>query len=168
MVRFLGDCCKNRVTTNAGGEGRWPRDTTRSRDTGRLRVCSPSKHPEREREQPLVRRRRGHRSRLQDLCEPCLHGGLTERRSPHDGVCPRDGSGAAQDRRACLFGIRLGYFINYSMADGWSGGGFGKVFRIGNQTMNFNTQVFYNAVRPDDFPSANFEWRFQLNFLFPK
>ncbi len=48
------------------------------------------------------------------------------------------------------------------------GGGFGKVFRVGSQAMNFNTQVFYNAVQPDDFPSANVEWRFQLNFLFPK
>jgi len=83
------------------------------------------------------------------------------------------------------------YFVNYNLANGWFltsapiitanwnapdgntwtvpfGGGFGKVFRIGSQAMNFNTQLFYNAVRPDDLPSANVEWRFQLNFLFPR
>ena len=48
------------------------------------------------------------------------------------------------------------------------GGGVGKVFRIGSQAMNFNTQLFYNAVTPDTFPGANLEWRFQLNFLFPR
>jgi len=83
------------------------------------------------------------------------------------------------------------YFINYNLANGWFlttgpiitanwkasdgnkwvvpfGGGFGRVFRVGSQALNFNTQLFYNAVRPDTAPSANLEWRFQLAFLFPK
>jgi hypothetical protein len=95
------------------------------------------------------------------------------------------------DDRTDISGFLSQYFINYNMADGWFitsapiitanwkrpdgnkwvvpfGGGFGKVFRVGSQMMNFNTQVFYNAVRPDTAPSANLEWRIQLNFLFPK
>ena len=83
------------------------------------------------------------------------------------------------------------YFINYNLEHGWFitsapiitanwkfpdgeqwivpfGGGFGKVFVVGTRPMNFNTQLFYNAVRPDTFPSSKVEWRFQLSFLFPK
>ena len=95
------------------------------------------------------------------------------------------------DERDDISGFLSQYFINYNMAHGWFitsapiitanwkrpdgnkwvvpfGGGVGKVFRVGSQMMNFNTQFFYNAVRPDDLPSANLEWRIQLNFLFPK
>ena len=98
---------------------------------------------------------------------------------------------AGDDERADLSNFLTQYFINYNLPHGWFltsapiitanwkrpegnkwvvpfGGGFGKVFRVGSQAMNFNTQLFYNAVRPDDFPSSNVEWRFQLNFLFPK
>jgi hypothetical protein len=80
-------------------------------------------------------------------------------------------------------------FVNYNMADGWHlssspiitanweadsddtwtvpvGGGFGKIFRIGNQPMNAQLQGFYNVEHPQFGP----EWimRFQLQFLFPK
>ncbi len=80
-------------------------------------------------------------------------------------------------------------FVNYNMADGWYlvsapiitanweadsddtwtvpvGGGFGKIFRIGNQPMNAQLQGFYNVERPQFGP----EWimRFQFQFLFPK
>jgi hypothetical protein len=80
-------------------------------------------------------------------------------------------------------------FVNYNMADGWYlssspiitanweadsdntwtvpvGGGFGKIFRIGNQPMNAQLQGFYNVEHPQFGP----EWimRFQLQFLFPK
>ena len=98
---------------------------------------------------------------------------------------------AGDDDRADISSFLLQYFINYNLAGGWFitsapivtanwkaddgntwivpfGGGFGRVFRVGSQAMNFNTQVFYNAVRPDTAPSANLEWRIQLNFLFPK
>jgi hypothetical protein len=46
------------------------------------------------------------------------------------------------------------------------GGGFGKIFRIGNQPMNAQLQGFYNVEHPQFGP----EWslRFQLQFLFPK
>jgi hypothetical protein len=80
-------------------------------------------------------------------------------------------------------------FVNYNMEDGWYlssspiitanweadsddrwtvplGGGFGKIFRIGNQPMNAQLQGFYNVEHPRYGP----EWvmRFQLQFLFPK
>jgi hypothetical protein len=80
-------------------------------------------------------------------------------------------------------------FVNYNMEDGWYlvsspiitanweadsddtwtvpvGGGFGKIFRIGNQPMNAQLQGFYNVEHPQFGP----EWimRFQLQFLFPR
>ncbi|MEN8779570.1 MAG: hypothetical protein ABF292_00585 [Desulfobacterales bacterium] len=81
------------------------------------------------------------------------------------------------------------YFVNYNMADGWYlvsapiitanweadsgdewtipfGGGIGKIFRIGKQPMNFNMQAFYNVEKPDN--GADWQLRFQLQFLFPK
>ncbi len=93
--------------------------------------------------------------------------------------------------RADISSFLAQYFINYNLSDGWFlttapiitanwkaadentwlvpfGGGFGKVFRVGSQPLNFNTQLFYNAVRPDTVPRAKMEWRFQLSFLFPK
>ena len=45
-------------------------------------------------------------------------------------------------------------------------GGGGKVFRIGKQPMNINTQVFYNVETPTNGPK--WQWRFQIQFLFPK
>jgi hypothetical protein len=76
------------------------------------------------------------------------------------------------DERDDISGFLTQYFINYNLPHGWFitsapiitanwkrpdgnkwvvpfGGGFGKVFRVGSQAMNFNTQLFYNAVRPD-------------------
>jgi hypothetical protein len=83
----------------------------------------------------------------------------------------------------------LQYFINYNFQRGWYlssapintanweadndnrwtipiGGGGGKVFRVGKQPLNFQTQAFYNVEKPDFGP----EWslRVQLQFLFPK
>ena len=81
------------------------------------------------------------------------------------------------------------YFVNYNMADGWYlvsapiitanweadsgdewtipfGGGIGKIFRIGKQPMNFQTQAFYNVEKPDN--GADWQLRVQLQFLFPK
>ena len=68
----------------------------------------------------------------------------------------------------------LQYFINYNFPSGWYltsapiitanweadegnnwtvpfGGGVGKVFRIGSQPININTQAFYNVASPDNF-----------------
>lgn len=46
------------------------------------------------------------------------------------------------------------------------GGGFGRVFKVSDQAINSNVQVYYNAVRPDFAPEASM--RLQLTFLFPK
>jgi hypothetical protein len=81
------------------------------------------------------------------------------------------------------------YFINYNYPSGWYltsapimtadweadsgerwtvplGGGIGKLFRIGRQPINANTQVFYNVVTPTN--GAKWQWRFQVQLLFPK
>ncbi len=81
------------------------------------------------------------------------------------------------------------YFINYNYASGWYltsapiitanweaasgerwiipfGGGFGKVFAIGKQPLNVNTQVFYNVETPTFGPK--WQWRWQIQLLFPK
>ena len=81
------------------------------------------------------------------------------------------------------------YFINYNLPEGWYlssapiitanweansgnkwtvpfGGGFGKIFRIGNQPMNAQVQAFYNVKKPEF--GADWTLRFQLQFLFPK
>ena len=81
-------------------------------------------------------------------------------------------------------------FINYNLDDGWYissspivtanweadndntwtvplGGGFGRVFRVGQQNMNAQFQTFYNVEKPDDL-GPDWTIRFQLQFLFPK
>lgn len=81
------------------------------------------------------------------------------------------------------------YFVNYNMAKGsylvsapimtanWNapdgeqwivpfGGGFGKVFKVGKMPVNFNAQVYYNAVHPTGW--GEWQSRFQLQFMFPK
>jgi hypothetical protein len=80
-------------------------------------------------------------------------------------------------------------FVNYNMADGWYlvsapiitanweadsddrwtvpiGGGFGKIFKIGDQPINAQLSGFRNVEHPQYGP----EWimRFQLQLLFPK
>ena len=81
-------------------------------------------------------------------------------------------------------------FVNYNMAGGWYlvsgpiitanwnasegnkwtvpvGGGFGKIFRVGKQPMNVNTQLFYNVTHPE-LTGGKWEWRVQVQLLFPK
>jgi len=81
------------------------------------------------------------------------------------------------------------YFINYNYPSGWYltsapiitadweadsserwtvpfGGGIGKLFRIGRQPINVNSQVFYNVVTPTN--GARWQWRLQIQLLFPK
>ena len=96
---------------------------------------------------------------------------------------------AGDDDRADVNQFLFQYFINYNMADGWYlssapiitanweadsgnqwtvpfGGGFGKIFKIGNQPMNAQVQAFYNVEAPDN--GADWSLRLQLQFLFPK
>jgi len=81
------------------------------------------------------------------------------------------------------------YFINFNLPKAWYivtapiitanwnrvsdqrwmvpfGGGVGKVFKVGKLPLNFNAQIYYNAVHPDGV--GNVQSRFQLQFLFPK
>lgn len=44
--------------------------------------------------------------------------------------------------------------------------GFGKLHRIGKLPVNFQVQTFYNVVTPDY--GADWQLRFQVQFLFPK
>ena len=80
-------------------------------------------------------------------------------------------------------------FINYNMKDGWYlvsapiltanweasggnqwtvplGGGFGRIFAIGEQKVNAQLQAFWNVVKPDAGPDWTLRGQFQL--LFPK
>lgn len=80
-------------------------------------------------------------------------------------------------------------FVNYNLSQGWFlvsapiitadweadsddrwvipiGGGFGKIFRWGEQPMNFNLQGFWYAESPDIGPE--YEIRLQIALLFPK
>jgi len=83
------------------------------------------------------------------------------------------------------------YFINYNIPNGnglyltsapiitanweadssdrWTvpfGGGVGKIFKIGKQTLNGQVSAYYNADKPDS--GADWQLRLQLQFLFPK
>ena len=81
------------------------------------------------------------------------------------------------------------YFINYNLAGGWYltsapiitanweaasgekwtvpfGAGFGKIFKIGKQSINGSAQAYYNVDKPTS--GADWTLRLQLQFLFPK
>jgi hypothetical protein len=96
---------------------------------------------------------------------------------------------AGDDDRADVNSFLTQYFINYNYPSGWYltsapiitanwnadsgekwtvpfGGGVGKVFAIGRQPININTQVFYNVETPTN--GADWQWRFQIQLLFPK
>jgi hypothetical protein len=80
-------------------------------------------------------------------------------------------------------------FVNYNMKGGWFltsapvftanweaesgqkwtipvGGGGGRVFKIGKQPVNSSAQIYYNLEKPDF--GADWQFRFQFTFLFPK
>jgi len=81
-------------------------------------------------------------------------------------------------------------FINYNFSDGWYattapiitanweadsdhrwtvplGGGFGKIFRIGDQAINAQLSLYNNVVTPDDY-GPEWQVRTQIVFMFPK
>jgi hypothetical protein len=83
-------------------------------------------------------------------------------------------------------------FVNYNFPEGWYvstspiitanwqadgsdntwtvplGGGFGRLIRIHKLPVNLQAQAFYNVVKPDDAPTADWTLRLQVQFLFPK
>ena len=96
---------------------------------------------------------------------------------------------AGDDDRADVNSFITQYFVNYNLPDGWYltsapiitanweaeggeqwtlpfGGGIGRVFRIGRQPINTQTQFFYNVVTPTN--GAKWQWRLQVQLLFPK
>ncbi|RZL91892.1 MAG: hypothetical protein EOP82_11680 [Variovorax sp.] len=81
------------------------------------------------------------------------------------------------------------YFVNYNLPGGlyfttspintvnwkaqggqkWTvplGGGVGKIFHFGKLPVNMSLSAYYNVVRPDN--AANWQVRFQAQFMFPK
>jgi opacity protein-like surface antigen len=80
-------------------------------------------------------------------------------------------------------------FVNYNMAHGWYlttapvitanwlatpgekwtvpiGGGFGRVFRVGDQPVNASISGYYNAIRPTG--TADWQLRIQVSLLYPE
>ena len=48
-----------------------------------------------------------------------------------------------------------------------SGGGVGRIFKIGNQPINAHLSLYNNVVTPDDY-GAEWQVRTQIQFMFPK
>lgn len=94
------------------------------------------------------------------------------------------------DNSAQINSTSMQYFINYNLPDGWYlstaptmtynwrakagerwtvpiGGGGGKVFKWGDQAMNFSLRAYTNVVKPTD-NSADWTLQAQLTFMFPK
>lgn len=93
--------------------------------------------------------------------------------------------------RASVNAMLLQYFVNYNFPDGWYlssapintanweassddrwtvplGGGVGRIFKAGKQPMNAQVSAYYNVVKPDNVPAADWQLRIQLQLLFPK
>ena len=96
---------------------------------------------------------------------------------------------AGEEERTDINSFLFQYFVNYNFPTGWYltsapvvtanwkaesderwtvpfGGGIGKVFRIGRQPINMQTQAFYNVETPTG--GARWQWRLQIQLLFPK
>ena len=96
---------------------------------------------------------------------------------------------AGDDNRRDVNQFLLEPFVNYNLDNGWFlltdmvmtanwdapssqrwvipvGGGFGRVFKIGNQAINSRLEYYYNVEKPDGAPKqlVSFTWQ----FLFPK
>ena len=86
--------------------------------------------------------------------------------------------------------LTLQPFINYNLDDGWYvvtapivtanweadsdhrwtvplGGGFGKIFKIGDQPINAQLSLYNNVITPDDY-GPEWQVRAQIQFMFPK
>ena len=96
---------------------------------------------------------------------------------------------AGEDNRRDVNQSLIELFVNYNLDKGWYlisdsvitvdweiksgdkvtlplGGGFGKIFQVGNQPMNARVEAYYNAIRPDGAP----DWTIggTIQWLFPK
>jgi len=98
---------------------------------------------------------------------------------------------AGDSDRADVNAMLLQYFINYNFNKGWFfssspintanweassddrwtipiGGGVGRIFHAGNQAMMALVGAYYNVVKPDNVPAADWQLRIQVQLLFPK
>ncbi len=107
----------------------------------------------------------------------------------YGGLARQLWSFAGDDNRASVSQFLLEPFVNYNFEGGWYfvidsiitanlnadsgnrwtvpvGGGFGKLFKIGNQPINSRLEVYYNIEKPEGAP----DWQtiFTFQFLFPK
>jgi hypothetical protein len=97
---------------------------------------------------------------------------------------------AGSSERANVSQMLVQPFFNYNFSHGWYlvsspiitanweatdgeqqwtvpiGGGFGRVFAIGDQKVNATLQAYWNAVKPDG--AGDWSLRAQLQFLFPR
>ncbi|HMF89739.1 MAG TPA: neuromedin U [Candidatus Angelobacter sp.] len=87
--------------------------------------------------------------------------------------------------------MSLQYFFVYQLGHGWYmnsgpiltanwnaapgdkwvvpfGGGLGRVFKLGFQPVNAEINIYGNAVRPNNPPSAPWQFRFQMTLLYPQ
>ena len=95
---------------------------------------------------------------------------------------------AGQSTRATVNQMTLQPFVNYNLPGGWYltssplitanwqakgrdvwtvpvGGGFGRIFKIGDQPVNAQLAAYYNVAHPKD--AGNWQLRAQLQLLFP-
>jgi hypothetical protein len=98
---------------------------------------------------------------------------------------------AGPSNRPDVNSMTLQYFVNYNLKKGyyltsqpiisanWNapsgnvwlvpfGGGVGRIMRLGFQPVNLSAQAYVNAKRPDVLPSATWQLKFQIAFLYPK
>jgi hypothetical protein len=98
---------------------------------------------------------------------------------------------AGADSRADVNAFLLQYFVNYNLQRGWYltsspintaawdadsedrwtvpvGGGVGKIFKAGEQALNAQAGVYFNALKPDNLATSDWTLRLQLQLLFPK
>ena len=96
---------------------------------------------------------------------------------------------AGKNNRNSVNAMTLQPFVNYNFAGGWYltsspiitanwetghgdrwtvpvGGGFGRVFKIGEQPVNMQLAAYYNVARPTG--AADWQLRAQVQLLFPK
>ena len=96
---------------------------------------------------------------------------------------------AGDDDRQNVSQLLIQPFVNYNMEDGWylvsspivtanweadsddtwtvpAGGGFGRIFRIGDQPINAQLAAYYNVAKPTG--GADWQLRAQVQLLFPK
>jgi hypothetical protein len=96
---------------------------------------------------------------------------------------------AGEDDRANVNAMTLQPFANYNLPQGWYltssplitanweagkdnrwtlpiGGGFGRIFKIGDQPINANIAAYYNVITPED-TGPDWQLRAEWTFLFP-